>query len=287
MLASMTGFAKTDFSSPLGVFHWEIRCVNNRYLEARFYLPDQLSIVEPSFRDLLREQLSRGRCDINCRFLPQVTAGPLQINQAYVEALLQQLNHLSQSANVSLQYNAFDLLRWPGVQKLSENADTALQDYALASFKAVIQQLVIDRQREGHQIQQLLSHRLQTIHTHLQHICERVPELLPLMRERLLNSLQQLQGELNQERLEQELVYLAQKMDVEEEIDRFTTHLHEFKSVLEKGGAVGRRLDFLLQELQREINTLGSKANDKIVSQQVVDVKVLIEQIREQVQNVE
>jgi uncharacterized protein (TIGR00255 family) len=287
MLASMTGFAKTDSSSSLGAFHWEIRCVNNRYLDARFYLPEQFAGVEPMLRDLLREQLSRGRCDIHCRFLPQTSNEPLQINQDYALALLQQLNQLSQTANVPMHCNAFDLIRWPGVQKLLSNADSDLQQQLAHSFKAAIQQLIADRQREGQQIQLLLSQRLQFIHTHLENIRERIPALLPLLRQRLLENLKQLQGELNQERLEQEMVYLAQKMDVEEEIDRFTTHLHEFKTVLEKGGAVGRRLDFLLQELQREINTLGSKANDKIVSQQVVDVKVLIEQIREQVQNVE
>jgi len=284
MLASMTAFAKADFVSEFGTFHWEIRCVNNRYLEPRFYLPDQFAVFEPLLRDLLREQLARGRCDINLRFLPKVSSEPLKINQEYARALLKQINEIFGS---QIQCNAFELLRWPGVLNLPGQADTDLQEQLSQSFKVVLQQLIFDRQREGKQIQQMLLNRWQTIQTHLQKITERVPALLPLLQERLLNHLQRLKSELNQERLEQEMVYLSNKMDVDEEMDRFNTHLAEFKAVLEKGGAIGRRLDFLLQELQREINTLGNKANDKLVSQHVVDIKVLIEQIREQVQNVE
>lgn len=287
MLASMTAFAKKDFATSVGSFYWEIRGVNHRYFEPRFYLPDQFTVYESTLRDAFREQFSRGRFDIQCRYLPRMDAEPLKINQEYAFALLQQLNKLTKLSTMPLQCNALELIRMPGVLQLSAQADEVLQQELLQSFKHVMQQLQSDRQREGQQLQQLLLQRLQLIREHQQKIAVRVPELLPLLRERLLISLQQLKGELNQDRLEQELLYLAHKLDVHEELDRFEVHVTEFQTVIEKGGAVGRRLDFLLQELQREINTLGNKANDKLVSSLVVEIKVLIEQCREQVQNVE
>jgi len=290
MLASMTGFAKTDKQTERGVFTWEVRCVNHRFFDPHFRLPEQFVGLESDLREILRGVISRGRCDIFLVYTPSASTAGLVINKLFAQQLLKQLQDLvenNQNPSIALTVDGLALLRWPGVMSLAAESDDACRAALLTSFKEAVEILARDRQREGKQIKILLSQRLKEILACLMIIQQRIPEVALVLRKRLTSALQELKSELDQDRLEQEMVYLANKIDVEEELDRFATHMAEFENILEKGGAAGRRLDFLLQELQREINTLGNKTNDKLISPQVVNIKVLIEQLREQIQNLE
>lgn len=287
MLISMTAFAKADIQTNYGVVSWEVRCVNHRFLDPHFRLHDQFASLEGQLRDSLKQYLARGRCDVFMRFTPKVTTENLHINESLAAQLINQLKMIADKHAVAFQYSGLELLRFPGIMQMPSNEDETMHKEILQSFQTVLTKLVADRQREGSQIQQLLLQRLQQIADHFVVIKQRVPALLPQVEQKIITALQNLKSELNQDRLEQELVYLANKIDVQEECDRFMTHLQELTQAITTGGTIGRRLDFLLQEIQREINTLGNKANDRSISQAVVDIKVLIEQIREQVQNVE
>lgn len=288
MIRSMTAFARRESQHDFGTLGCEIRSVNHRYLEPNLRLPEALRELEFSWRERLRQRAHRGKVDVHLKLeATSGETGSLRINHALAEQLLVAVGEIDKMARHSAALNATDILRFPGVIQTSEPEHDAVVQAANALFDATFADFLACREREGTELAAIIESRLQSIGDETVRVRERLPQIQHHYRDRLLNRLKELHAELNMDRLEQELVFLAQKIDVEEELDRLNTHILEFRRVLNEGGAVGRRLDFLLQELNREANTLGAKSVAADTSQSSVELKVLIEQIREQVQNIE
>lgn len=287
MIQSMTAFARKEARDEWGGAIWEIRSINHRYLEMNLRLPEALGSLEPIIREQLKNRLQRGKIDVTLRYQPPTGQG-FSINQELVNALLNAQNQVADSTEPALApVTTADILRWPGVLMASETNANHLQKQVMAVFENTVEELIQQRLREGKVLQQLMLQRLQTMQQEVLKVQNYFPELAKLQREKLLNRFAEANIPLDPNRLEQEMVFFAQKIDVMEEIERLTTHIEETERVLKTGGACGRRLDFLLQELNREANTLGSKSVATDTTRVAVELKVLIEQIREQVQNVE
>lgn len=286
MTASMTAFARREIHQPWGSLSWEIRSVNQRYLEPAFRLPDSLRELEPALRQQLRQALSRGKLDVTLRFYPTESSGQLQVNTALLEQVLAATEEIY-ARTPAAALDPLRLLQWPGVMQAGEVDQEQIKEAALALFDEALQELQANRQREGQALAALIEERLQQISTHLQAAQNYLPEALELWRTNLLERARKLQVDVDPARLEQEVVVLAQKQDVAEELDRLATHIKEVRRALKSREPIGRRLDFLMQELNREANTLGSKAISMDMTQVSVDLKVLIEQMREQIQNIE
>ena len=289
MPRSMTGFARREAKLPWGTLVWEIRSVNHRYLEPSFRLPEDFREIEPNLRDAMRKALQRGKVEASLSVQwEQEGETELGINLVKVAQLTkasQQINGLLGAAAAPV--NALDILRWPGVIQKQELDREALHKAALDLFESALEGLIEHRSREGAELEQLIVNRLASVSTHVAAVRTRMPEILAAQREKLQTKLAALQIELDPERLEQEIVLLAQKADVDEELDRLDTHVIEVKRSLKQTDSLGRRLDFLMQELNREANTLSSKSVVSETTQAAVELKVLIEQMREQVQNIE
>ena len=284
----MTAFARVDDQTPDAELAWELRSVNHRYLEAFVRLPDELRAMEPQVRERVNARLGRGKieCTLRCRWAPRQSAA-VQLDEDRLDALLNACRDVEKRSSEATSPGVMDLLRWPGVVKESEPDARPLQEHALVLLERALDQLVATREREGAQIKGLLLARLDGIEQQLGVARQRLPEVQAGIRQKLESRLAELEAKPDQDRLEQELVYLAQKMDVAEELDRLQGHVAEVRRVLERNEPVGRRLDFLMQEFNREANTLGSKSADSETTAVSVELKVLIEQMREQVQNVE
>jgi len=290
MTASMTAFARRETTTPWGTLTWELRTVNHRYLEPSFRLPEELRGVEPLVRERLAKRLGRGKVDCHLKLSLRESAD-LEMDEALVKRLLE-LAHkteaLAAHAGGSLgPWRMVDLLRWPGVFKTTAVDAEVLMQAALDLLDLALDDLTATRLREGAQLATILRQRLDGMAEIAERVRTLVPEIRNNYRERLLARLQDVRAELDATRLEQEMLLFAQKTDVDEELDRLNTHIQEVRRVLDGKGQIGRRLDFLMQELNREANTLGSKASDVRVTNAAVDLKVLIEQMREQVQNIE
>ncbi len=289
MPRSMTGFARREAKLPWGTLVWEIRSVNHRYLEPSFRLPEDFREIEPYLRDAMRKALQRGKVEASLSVQwEQEGESELGINLSKVAQLTksaQQINGLLGSAAAPV--NALDILRWPGVIQKQELDREALHKAALDLFESALEGLIEHRSREGAELEQLIINRLVSVSTHVAAVRSRMPEILAAQREKLQTKLAAIQIDLDPERLEQEIVLLAQKADVDEELDRLDTHVIEVKRSLKQTDSLGRRLDFLMQELNREANTLSSKSVVSETTQAAVELKVLIEQMREQVQNIE
>jgi uncharacterized protein (TIGR00255 family) len=289
MPRSMTGFARREAKLSWGTLVWEIRSVNHRYLEPSFRLPEDFREIEPNLRDAMRKALQRGKVEASLSVhWDQEGESDLGINLAKVTQLTtaaQQINGLLGA--VAAPVNALDILRWPGVIQKQELEREELHTVALQLFESALQGLIEHRSREGAELEQLILNRLDSVSAQVVKVRARMPEILAAQREKLQAKLAALQVELDPERLEQEIVLLAQKADVDEELDRLDTHVIEVKRSLKQTDSLGRRLDFLMQELNREANTLSSKAIVSDTTQAAVELKVLIEQMREQVQNIE
>jgi uncharacterized protein (TIGR00255 family) len=289
MIRSMTGFARREHSGPWGTLTWELRAVNHRYLEVGCRLPEELRSAEGEFRQAISAALRRGKvdCTLNYRASPEAQ-GAIEINESLVKELLARGKAIAALARQkSTSINPLDLLRWPGVVRDQRGDITPLVTAAQASLAEALKLLTEARAREGDRIRDLLLQRCAALLTLVDAVIARLPEVRMRIRTRLQEKLAQLGGEPNPERLEQELVILAQKMDVDEELDRLRSHVAEIRKALDSSEPAGRRLDFLMQELNREANTLSSKSQDAETTRAAVDMKVLIEQMREQVQNVE
>ena len=284
---SMTAFARAEQRSALGLLAIEIRSVNSRHLEASFRLADAVREREFAWRDRLREQVARGKVEISARFEPADSSEAVTINTARVQQLLSALREIDQLAANTAPLNAVDLLRLPGVLITQEVDASALLASADALFAQAMQDFIAMRAREGAALHELVEARLQGIEREVSGVRERLPDILQHFRNKLLARVTEARAELSTDRLEQEVVLFAQKMDVAEEVDRLLAHVTEIRRVLASGGAVGRRLDFLMQELNREANTLGSKSVSADSTLSSVELKVLIEQMREQIQNLE
>lgn len=287
MVHSMTAFARVEQNGAYGTLSWELRSVNHRYLEPLLRLPETLREVEGTVRETLRNGLSRGKVECTLKLTESTTESGLHVNQARAQQLIQAAEQIAQQIQQPAALSPLDVLAWPGVLTTQSVDSQALNSAAIELFSSALQQLKESRGREGADLARLISERLDAIQTEVSVLRELVPQMLEQQRQKILTRCQEMQIELDAQRLEQELVLLAQKSDVAEELDRLATHISEVHRVLKTGGAIGRRLDFLMQELNREANTLGSKAIDPRSTQAAVNIKVLIEQMREQVQNIE
>lgn len=288
MIRSMTAFARIDVSQDEAELTWEIRSVNHRYLEAFVKLPDELKALESQVRERLSARMGRGKldCTLRCRLAPS-QAMSMQLQHERLDALLEVCREVERRSAEASWPSAMELLRWPGVVQDAEPNTGSLQVQALAALDEALNELIATREREGTQIRDLLLARLSGIEQQIVKARDRLPEVRARMRQKLEARLAEMQVDVDRDRLEQELVYLLQKMDVDEELDRLDGHVIEVRRVLESDKPVGRRLDFLMQEFNREANTLGSKSADAESTAVSVELKVLIEQMREQVQNIE
>ena len=286
-ISSMTAFAHRRSEHPWGTAIWELRSVNHRYLELSFKLPEGWRQLEPELRDRLRSALQRGKVECSLRLSLQGQDQQLQLNRPLAQQLLDTAHQLRADIAHAAPIDAMDIMRWPGVMQSAELDGDSVSHDLLAAFADALDDQCAHRQREGDELAALIEQRLRSIGEIVTDLRARMPEIVSGQRDKLRSRLAELQAELDSERLEQEMALIAQKADVDEELDRLDTHVKEVRRVLKKGGAVGRRLDFLMQELNREANTLSSKAVVAESTQAAVELKVLIEQMREQIQNIE
>lgn len=293
-MKSMTAFARTQHTADWGSFSWEIRSVNQRFLEMHFKLPDNLRHLEMAIRDQLKAALQRGKVEVALKVQETQQAGLLVINPTMLAALSQAVSQVQQALPEATHVNPLELLNWPGVLQSASgrNQDETQREneretQILDTLPAAISALNAHREREGAVLADIIRQRCQSIDQLVEQAQQRLPEILASQTEKLRQRILTLLEEADEMRLHQEVAILAQKLDVQEELDRLRTHLLEVTHVLNSTEAVGRRLDFLMQELNREANTLGSKSADSRTSQISVELKVLIEQMREQVQNIE
>lgn len=287
MVHSMTAFARCESVGPYGTLSWELRSVNHRYLEPHLRLPDALRDLEGSVREALRQGLARGKVECTLRFVEASSGQSLQVDRERAAQVVAAAEAVAALIRHPAPIDPLEVLAWPGVLASDAADPQALNAAALALFEQALAELKQGRAREGAALAALLGERLEAIDAEVASLRELVPQMLAAQRQKIENRCAELKVELDPQRLEQELVLLAQKSDVAEELDRLSTHVQEVRRVLRAGGAAGRRLDFLMQELNREANTLGSKAFDPRSTQAAVNLKVLIEQMREQVQNIE
>ena len=288
MLHSMTGFARESAESDIGTLTWELRAVNHRYLDIQFKLPDEMRPWEQNFRQQVSAVLNRGKVECALHFRRAFDQqNEIEINTALVELIGTRIKEMSAELPATGAVNPFDVMRWPGVvqqreidaEPLFAGAEKLL-DSTLAAIRSM-------RANEGARIADMLETRCADIESISQSVRARMPEVLEAARVKQRERIEKLDVDADPARLETELALIAQKLDVDEELDRLDSHIVEIRDVLQSKEPVGRRLDFLMQELNREANTLGSKSNDTETTRAAVNLKVLIEQMREQVQNIE
>ncbi|MEH6686533.1 MAG: YicC/YloC family endoribonuclease [Halopseudomonas sabulinigri] len=288
MVNSMTAFARSELSTDQGNLAWEMRSVNHRYLEVTLRLPEAFRELEGPLREKLRKQLARGKVECTLRFNPTSSdARDITLNQPLVAQLVKAAEQLGGQLANPAQINPLELLAWPGVISGQESDQATLVKSARELFEPALSELKDHRAREGAELKQLIEERLSNISDRTSILREMMPTLLSAHRQKLIDRFNEAKLELDSTRVEQEIVMLAQKIDVAEELDRLDTHVIETRRALDSKDAIGRRLDFLMQEFNREANTLGSKAIDTRSTQAAVDLKVFIEQMREQIQNIE
>ncbi|MCD8522335.1 MAG: YicC family protein [Saccharospirillaceae bacterium] len=293
MVFSMTAFARASSESTQGRFTWEIRSVNSRYLELHFRLPDAFRDLEPALRERLRTSLNRGKVECALRFQPLQGESKLSVNHELVHELNRAADEVhalltpKRSGGPGNAMNVLDVLAWPGVISSAETDGKALQQAALQAFDDCLHSTCDARQREGEELAALIRQRLEKMQQIVAAVSAAMPQALAAQRQQLEDKIAELNITLDSNRLETEMVLLAQKADVAEELDRLNTHIQEVGRILSQNEPIGRRLDFMMQELNREANTLSSKSLTTGITQAAVDLKVLIEQMREQVQNIE
>lgn len=287
-IRSMTAFARETLSTPEGDLTIELRTVNHRYLDCTFKLPDALRQLEPKLRDLAGRHLTRGKLDFMVRLqLNDEVASSLDVDRERLDKLLHSAATIAQQLPDSQPLNTLDILQFPGICATREASFDTFLSGTRSLSKNALASLAQSREREGEKLAEMILSRLDLIELELETTRTAMPQLMEAQRERVISRIAELNIEVDTNRLEQELVHLAQKADVEEELDRLDAHLEEVRRVLKKGGPCGRRLDFLMQELNREANTLSSKSQSSNTTMAAVELKVLIEQMREQIQNIE
>jgi uncharacterized protein (TIGR00255 family) len=288
MITSMTGFARRESSGSWGTLVCELRSVNHRFLEAGFRLPDELRAVEGELRARLAQQVRRGKVDCTLSYRrPPGAASAMEVDVVALERLLAAVVVVTRSLREPATVSALEVLRWPGVLREESVAGEQLLAVAYAVFGATLEDLTAARAREGARLRELLEQRCTQLESLLVALRARLPEVQKRLRTRLNERLAELGAGVDRERVEQELALLLQRLDVDEELERLAGHITEVRRVLGGSESAGRRLDFLMQELNREANTLSSKSPDLETTRSAVDMKVLIEQMREQVQNAE
>jgi len=288
MISSMTAFARQEISHDWGALTLELRSVNHRYLDLGLRLPDELRVLEGRIREQIQGRLARGKVDIQVRYQPeQHAAEKLQLDTTLLEQLAEASDQVRNYFWDCRPVSALEVLRWPGVLQLPQVDTEVLHTTTMALLEAALDDLQQGRRREGEKLKGMLEQRCQAILGIVEQMRALIPEIKQNWREKIQARLAEAPGDLDPGRLEQEIVLMAQKIDVDEELDRLTAHVAEVRRGLDSEKPIGRRLDFLMQELNREANTLGSKSVDARTGTASVDLKVLIEQMREQVQNIE
>ncbi|MDW1498974.1 MULTISPECIES: YicC/YloC family endoribonuclease [Vibrio] len=288
MIYSMTAYARKEVKGDWGSAVWEIRSVNQRYLETYFRMPEQFRGLEPVLRERFRKRLARGKVECNLRFESNPAAkGELSINEALASQVIKAAEQVMHMTGELSRINPFQVMQWPGVMETPEQDMDAVNKVLLEAFDGAMDEFIEARAREGENMKVLIEQRLNAISAEVVKVRARMPEILEWQRERLFSKFEDAKVELDPSRIEQELILLAQKSDVAEELDRLDSHVKETTNILKKGGAVGRRLDFMMQEFNRESNTLASKSISTDITASGVELKVLIEQMREQIQNIE
>jgi len=288
MIQSMTAFSRTQGQGTWGTAVCELRSINHRYLELVVRLPETLHALESAMRECIREYIKRGKIECHLRYQPGDVAGAeITINAHLVEQLCKANERVAHFLKTPSPVHTMDILHWPGILQIAEIDLETIQDQVIILLEKGLKDLVAARAREGDELKQLFLQRLENMKTEVARVRQHMPDILAQQRERLASRFKDAKVELDSGRLEQEMVLFAQKIDVSEELERIDAHISEVRRILKQGGVVGRRLDFLMQELNREANTLGAKSADVDTTRASVELKVLIEQIREQVQNVE
>ena len=288
MTKSMTAFARTQQNLDEGDLIWELRSVNHRYLELHLKMPDEFRVHETKFREVIQKRLKRGKVECFLRFnLNTQESESVHVNHQQAKSLISACQEINNLLHQPSEVDPIEILQWPGVVKQSMlDMKPVLAASELGLINA-LDDLVANREREGERMRDLIRQRCEAIQQIVVQTREKMPEIQQRYQQKIRDRLESLSIEMNSDRLEQELVHLAQKMDVDEELDRLDSHLKEMNDVLSRDEAVGRRLDFLMQELNREAYTLGSKSADISSTNASVELKVLIEQMREQIQNIE
>ncbi len=284
----MTGFARSEASIPDGRIVWEVRSVNHRYLDAQFRLPEGFRAMEPELKDLLARRFSRGKIDSTLSLQYESSRIPqVSLNLPFAKELIHHAETLNRQLASSGTIDTLSIMRWPGVILEEEIQAEALFPDILAEFEKAIAGLAEHRAREGERIQKMLRNRCDEVENIVVVMRQRLPVILDAIQKRLTERVRTLVDNIDQDRLEQELVLIAKKLDVSEELDRLEAHIAEVLASFSGDEPMGRRLDFLMQEFNREANTLASKSADTDTTQHAIELKVLIEQMREQIQNVE
>ena len=287
MLQSMTAYASHSDDSPEGVLTWEIRTVNHRFLDVSVHLPEIFRDTEMAVRESVKSQLQRGKVDVSLKYQP---ADALSYELSCNEVLLGQLQQMAQRVSSHFPeatIDVFDVLNYRGVVQTAKQSTEQLSVLMFGSLQGCLERVVSVRGREGDGIAQFIQQRLEGLATQLAIVEQKLPVVMAAFKQRLLQQFEILQSKVDTDRLEQELVWFAQKIDIAEELQRLHAHVTECNRIISVGGVVGRRLDFLMQELNREANTIASKSVDIEITQAALEMKVLLEQIREQVQNIE
>jgi TIGR00255 family protein len=283
----MTAFARLEVKKDWGDAVWEIRSVNQRYLENFFRLPEQFRGLENTLREKLRQSLTRGKIECSLRIeTKKQTNAELNLNKELANQVIQSLQWIKAQAGEG-EINLTDVLRYPGVVEAQEQDLDAISQDLLTAFDDLLTDFIAMRGREGEKLNDIIQQRLDAIAVEADKVRSQMPAVLQWQRERLLQRFEDAQINLDPQRVEQEMILLAQRVDVAEELDRLQMHVKETTNILKKGGAVGRKLDFMMQELNRESNTLASKSINADITASAVELKVLIEQMREQIQNLE
>ena len=288
MIYSMTGFASTTRELASAALNVELRSVNHRYLDLQFRLPEDLRALEPGMRELIVAKLQRGKveCRVGLNALPAAQKS-FELNLE----VMKQLRALSEKLRLAWPsvpgLTAADILRWPGMLGAETVSLDEMRVACHAALQEVLAEFTASRVREGEKLKAVLLERLATMEERVATVAPRMPEVLAAFREKLASRLHEAMAVSDDERIRQEITLFANRIDVDEELSRLTTHFSEIRRILGAGGAVGKRLDFMMQELNREANTLGSKSVDAEVTKVALDLKLLIEQMREQIQNIE
>jgi uncharacterized protein (TIGR00255 family) len=288
MITSMTGFARSEARGPWGTLSCELRSVNHRFLEAGFRLPEELRGAEAELRRELAAIVKRGKVDCTVHLRREESGErSLDIDEVALGRLLARVREVAEALPAGRTVEVMDVLRWPGVIREAEADAESLRAALHRAFAEALRELAAARGREGVRLRELVEQRCAGLEELVGQVHVRLPEVQARVRARLDERLAELAGVVDGDRVEQEIVMMLQRLDVAEELDRLTGHIAETRRIVASGEPAGRRLDFLMQELNREANTLSSKSQDLETTRAAVDMKVLIEQLREQVQNIE
>ena len=284
---SMTAFSRIDVNSEFGSLIFELKSVNHRFIEINFKIPELFKKLELQMRDLLKEALVRGKVECSIFINENTILSETKIDQAQLEKYLDLMQKIKNKVGEPDKISITDVLNLPGVLNQKPIESSGLEKSCLEGFKETIKQLKEFREIEGKKLKKDITEKIKFIEVHLESLEKELPRLLDLNRKRLEKRISDLAMQIDRDRLDQEMVLLANRSDIDEEIVRLRSHSSEVIRLLDTDNAIGRKLDFLMQEMNREANTIGSKSLSDFTSKVAIELKVLIEQIREQVQNIE